>query len=95
MSIHRDPARSQFIFEFERTIEGKRIRTRSRLPKAWTRTQAVAYDRKESARLYAVASGVARDRPTIEAAIEHYINDKGHLKTYKEVARVLVSLYSY
>lgn len=95
MSIHRDTKRGQFVFEFDRTIEGKRIRTRSRLPKAWTRTEADAYDRKESARLYAVASGIARDRATVERAIELYLEDKKHLKTYKEVMRVFSSLYGY
>lgn len=95
MSIHRDTKRGQFIFEFDRTIEGKRIRARSRLPKAWTRTEADAFDRKESARLYAVASGIARNRPTVERAIELYLADKKHLKTYKEVMRVFSSLYGY
>ncbi|MEK7945770.1 tyrosine-type recombinase/integrase [Pigmentiphaga sp. YJ18] len=95
MSIHRDKTRGQFIFEFDRTIEGQRIRARSRLPKAWTRTEADAYDRKESARLYAVATGIARDRPTVERAIELYLQDKTHLKTHKEAARVLASLYGY
>src|SRR3546814_20355662 len=47
-----------------------RVRARSRLPKAWTRTEADTYDRKESARLYAVATGVARDRPKVERDIE-------------------------
>lgn len=95
MSIHRDTKRGQFIFEFDRTIEGKRVRARSRLPKAWTRTEADAFDRKESARLYAVATGIARDRPTVERAIELYLEDKKHLKTYKEVMRVFSSLYGY
>lgn len=87
--------RGQYIFEFDRTIEGQRVRARSRLPKAWTRTEADAYDRKESARLYAVATGVARDRPKVERAIELYLQDKTHLKTYDEAARVLASLFSF
>lgn len=95
MSIHRDAKRGQFIFEFDRTIEGKRVRARSRLPKAWTRTEADAFDRKESARLYAVATGIARNRATVERAIELYLDDKKHLKTYKEVMRVFSSLYGY
>src|SRR3546814_10103847 len=72
-----------------------RVRARSRLPKAWTRTEADTYDRKESARLYAVATGVARDRPKVERAIELYLQDKTHLKTYDEAARVLASLFSF
>jgi len=95
MSIHRDSKRGQFIFEFDRTIENQRVRARKRLPKAWTRTEADAFDRKESARLYAVAAGVARDRATVEKAIEYYLADKKHLKTYDEVARNFAALFPY
>lgn len=95
MPISRDSKRGQFVFEFDRTISGQRVRARSRLPKAWTRTEADAFDRKESARLYAIATGVARDRPTIDKAIELYLQDKTHLKTFAEVARVLAALFSF
>jgi len=95
MSIHRDTKRGQFVFEFDRTIEGQRVRSRSRLPKAWTRTEADAFDRKESARLYALATGVARNRALIEDAISFYMADKKHLKTFKEAMRNLSALYGY
>ncbi|MAK54798.1 MAG: integrase [Pusillimonas sp.] len=92
MSIYREKTSGRFIFEFDRTIEGKRVRTRKRLPSAWSKTQAHAFDRKESARLYGIASGVERHRYTIEEAVEQYIKDKSSLKSLKSAAEHLGSV---
>lgn len=92
MSIHRDKDRGQFVFEFDRTIEGKRVRVRKRLPKTWSKTQADAFDRKESARLYGIASGVERHRYTIEEAVVQYLKDKKHLKSHQSAAEHLAAV---
>src|SRR5690606_21433457 len=68
MSIYRDKERGCYVFEFDRVIEGKRVRARKLLPKTWTRAQADAYDRQESARLYAIATRVERHEYSIEDA---------------------------
>ncbi|SUW10766.1 integrase [Bordetella bronchiseptica] len=76
MPIYRDKARSCLVFEFDRFIEGKRVRARKLLPKTWTRAQADAYDRQECARLYAIASGVQRPAFLIEDAVTVYLKEK-------------------
>jgi integrase len=93
MSIYRDPERGQFIFEFDRTIEGQRVRVRKRLPKTWNRTEADAFDRQESDRLYKVATGVKRDRPLIESAVDVYLKDKKHLKSFKATSEHLAASF--
>jgi integrase len=76
MSVYRDKAKGCFIFEFDRRVEGQRIRLRKRLPKTWNQAQADAYDRKECAKLYAVASGIQRPQFSIEDAVEKYILER-------------------
>lgn len=92
MSIHRDQKRGQYIFEFDRTIAGQRVRARKRLPKTWSKTQADAFDRKECDRLYKIATGVERDRKLIADAIAVYLQDKAHLKSIKETAEHLAAV---
>lgn len=92
MSIYRDKERGQFVFDFDSTIEGRRVRARKRLPKAWGKAQAEAFDRKESARLYGIASGVERHRHTIEEAVAQYLKDKKHLKSHQSAAEHLGSV---
>lgn len=70
MPIYRDPAqRDRWIFEFSRRVNGQRVRRRVRLPAGWTRAQAEAYERQESAALFALASGVVKPRHDIDAAV--------------------------
>lgn len=65
--------RPRFEFEFSRRVNGQRQRVRKCLPLGWSRAQADAFDRKESARLYALASGVQREQHTIDEAVARYI----------------------
>lgn len=81
MSIYRDKATGQWQFEFSRRIKrpdgsSKRIRRRQLLPPGWTRAQADAFDRKESAALYALAAGIARARHLIDDAVTHYERER-------------------
>lgn len=76
MSIYRDKERGCYVFEFDRIVEGKRLRARKLLPKTWTRAQADAYDRQESARLYAVATRVERQEYGIEDAVAIYLKER-------------------
>lgn len=82
MPIYRDRSRGAFVFEFDRRIPGAgRVRARKRLPKAWNQAQADAFDRKESARLYALASGTEGADCLIEDAVASYLTERiPHLK---------------
>lgn len=74
MPIYRRKDRGCFVFEFDRVIEGAgRIRTRKSLPRAWNQAQADAFDRKECARLYAIAQGVGNHDHLIEDAVALYL----------------------
>lgn len=68
--------RACFEFEFSRRIGGQRFRLRERLPPAWTRTQADAYDRKRSAEIYAQATGIEARRWTIDEAVACYLSER-------------------
>jgi integrase len=89
MSIRYDSRNKRWRFEFDRYHEGRRHRSSKLLPAGWSRAQADAYDRKEGARLSAIASGIAREEPLIDEAVIHYLRDKTHLKSYKSAAEHL------
>lgn len=92
MSIRWDSRNKRWRFEFDRVIEGKRQRTSRLLPKGWSQAQADAFDRKESARLYAVGSGIESQKALIDVAIDHYLKDKKHLKSYQSAAENLAAI---
>lgn len=76
MSIYRDKKRGCFIFEFSRTIEGQRVRSTKSLPRTWNQAQADAYDRQESAKLYALATRVENADYSIEDAVAAYVRER-------------------
>lgn len=93
MSIYRDKATGQWRFDFDRRIDGARVRRRQLLPAGWTRAQADAFDRKESAALYAVASGIARPRHLIGEAVARYLKERvPELKAGANAAREIEAM---
>lgn len=76
MPIYQDKARGRLMFEFDRSLGGPRVRTRKLLPRAWTRAQADAFDRKECARLYGIATGTDAPIFTIDDAVGRYLKDR-------------------
>ncbi|WP_332310600.1 tyrosine-type recombinase/integrase [Achromobacter spanius] len=81
------------MFEFDRLIEGQRVRARKALPKSWSKAQADAYDRQESARLYALATGVERPQFLIEDAVAIYIKERiPDLKSGEIITRELAQM---
>lgn len=76
MPIYRDKATGRWRFDFDRYVEGERLRRRQLLPAGWTRAQADAFDRKESAALYAIASGIAKPRHTVDEAVACYVRER-------------------
>lgn len=94
MPVYRDKETGCFVFEFDRKINGKRVRARKRLPKTWNHAQADSFDRQESARLYAIATGVQRPEFTIEDAVEKYITERCRdLKAGKNAALELAQMF--
>lgn len=96
MPVYFDKSRGCYRFEFSRVIDGQRVRATKLLPKSWSQAQADKFDRTESARLYAVGTGVQRDVPTIDAAVALYLTDKKALKSYdKTVEHLGTVLWAY
>lgn len=95
MPIYRDRERGAFVFEFDRRIPGAgRVRARKRLPKTWNQAQADAFDRKESARLYALATRTEGADALIEEAVASYLKDRvPHLKAGQNTAAELALMY--
>ncbi len=89
MPIRWDKPNARWRFEFDRYVAGRRQRTSRLLPKGWTQATALAFDVKETGRLLAVATGAERPDALIETAIEHYLRDKTHLKSYRTAAEHL------
>jgi integrase len=94
MSIYRCKKRGTFVFEFDKRIGGQRIRTTKHLPRSWNQAQADAYDRQESARLYAIATNVEKAQHSIEDCVLLYVKERlPKLKTGDNVARELALLF--
>lgn len=72
MPIYLDKATGCWRFSFNRVVSGRRIRATKLLPQGWSRAQAQAYEQKETTRLYALATGSAAERRTIDDAVEIY-----------------------
>lgn len=92
MSIAWDTRNKQWRFAFKRTVQGRRYRSSRLLPKGWSQAQADAFDRAESGRLVAIASGIQRPDPLIDEAVAHYLRDKTALKSYKATAENLAAI---
>lgn len=96
MSVYRSKERGAFIFEFSRRINGQRVRAQKILPKAWNQAQADAFDRKESARLYAAAQRIGGTECSIEDAVASYLNERvPRLKHGLNVAHELALMVPY
>lgn len=94
MPIHRDKQSGSFVFEFSRRINGQRVRATKRLPRSWNQAQADAFDRQESARLYALATGAGGAHHTIEDAVTIYLKHKvPTLKSGRNIAAELAEVF--
>lgn len=75
------PTKGRWRWTFNRVINGMRHRSTKLLPKGWSRAQAEAFDRQESSRLYAEATGIQQQRLTLAGAVALYIDH--HLPAMK------------
>lgn len=92
MPIQWDKRNKRWRFFFNRVIEGRRHRVSRLLPKGWSQAQADAFDRKEGARLYAVASGIEQHDPLIDEAVMRYLEDRADMKSHKETTEHLAAI---
>lgn len=94
MPIYRDKERGRFVFEFDRRVGGQRIRTRKLLPRTWNRAQADAFDRSESAKLYATVHRVGGADPLIDDAVAKYLKERApDLKNRAAVEKNLALIF--
>lgn len=76
MSVYFDRDKVRWRFSFNRVVAGRRFRVTKLLAKGWSRLQAEAYDRKESGRLYAEATGLRKPRLSLAGAVQLYSDHK-------------------
>lgn len=74
MSTRYDSRNRRWRYEFDQVIQGQRIRRSQLLPAAWSRDEAKAFSQKEDARLYAIATGVTKERRLIQDAVDIYVD---------------------
>lgn len=97
MPVYFDKAKKRWRFTFNRVIRrdgrGKRTRATKLLPAGWSAARRDQYDREESARLYAIASGLEQPEPTIDQAVALYLDERvPNLENGKKVAQDLAHL---
>lgn len=96
MPVYFDKIKRRWRFEFNRVVVGRRTRATKLLPAAWGRAKAEKYDREETARLYAVATGLERPEPTIGQAVGLYLDHRvPKLRDSRGIAQELAMLAGY
>lgn len=80
MPVHYDKDKKRWRFAFNRVIRRDGVRKRYRatklLPAGWGAARRDQYDREESGRIYAIASGLERPEPTIDQAVALYLDER-------------------
>jgi integrase len=85
----------RWLYQFDRHFPAPvgRQRANKLLPKGWTKAQAQAYDQRETARLYELATGGDRPEPLIEDAVLLYLTDHApSLKNHGDIVGALALL---
>lgn len=96
MPIYRDKRSGRWRFDFDKYVDGRRLRRRQLLPAGWSRAQADAFDRKEGAALYALAAGIAKPRHLIGQAVAGYVRyHLPGLKTERKTAREITYMQDW
>lgn len=96
MSVTFDKIKRRWRFEFKKTINGQLIRTTKLLPKGCDRDQAITFDKEETNRLHAIATGTEEQKVLIEDAVALYYKHRlPELKTEMETKKELALLYPY
>lgn len=86
----------RWYYQFDRVINGRRTRANQLLPEGTTRAQALDFDRRETARLFQLATGGQRPEPLIADAVLLYIQHHApHLKNRADIEGALEILLPY
>lgn len=92
MPIYYDKGKRRWRYQIRRTVSGRAVRTSRLLPANWSRAEAEAYERAETARLWGLAAGTLHESPSIEAAVLAYLeHHRGRANTAK-AARELAGM---
>lgn len=95
MPIYRNKTRNCYVFEFDKRVDGQRVRSVKALPKTWSKAQADAFCKRETDKLFAAVNGIGPE-PDIEAAIECYMIERvPNLKAGAEITRELAVIYPF
>lgn len=93
MPVYHDKAKGRWRYTFNRIVRGSRIRASRLLPAGWGRSRAEKYERQETARLFALATGIEREEPLIDQAVALYLEHVIPIaKAGKKSAQHLASL---
>lgn len=96
MSHWWDTKKQRWRWGVDLQLGGKRQRPTKLLPKGWRKDQAAKYDRIQTERLIAEASGVQPIAQLIDAAVAAYLDEKiPNLKTGKNIAQELTHLIDF
>lgn len=97
MPVYFHKPKQRWRWTFLRRIPGRgRVRASKLLPAGWTRAEAETYDRKETARAYALATGVSEQSPMIDAAVALYQQHRtNHQRGGKKADQHLAMLEDY
>lgn len=91
MPVYFDKSKERWRFTFNRKIRGQRTRYTKLLPKGWIRGRAEAFERFETARLYAQATGLENPAPKIQHAVALYVEHRiPNMRSGRGIGLVLV-----
>lgn len=86
----------RWYYQFDRVINGRRTRANQLLPEGTTRAQALDFDRRETARLFQLATGGQRPEPLIADAVLLYLQQHAPgLKNRTDIEGALALLLPY
>jgi integrase len=86
----------QWYYQFDRVIAGRRTRLNRLLPKGTTRAEAVAFDQRETARLFQIATGGEQREPLIADAVLAYLTEHApSLKNRQDIEGALAILMPF
>lgn len=80
----------RWYFQFTRVINGRRTRVNKVLPEGTTRAQALEFERRETARLFRLATGGEKPEPLIADAVLLYLEH--HAPSLKNRASLVSAL---
>lgn len=86
----------RWYYQFDRVINGRRTRANQLLPEGTTRAQALDFDRRETARIFQLATGGQRPEPLIADAVLLYLTEHApSLKNKTDIEGALALLLPY